>query len=119
MKLNIIVGDRANAFNVPDEMLTEAREFFDKLDSDMDKGWQMSRDWVQNPNTEQRCQIVADRILGAIENENEKVLMLMAAYILYKMPGVTGVHIDVTGDMNETAIIMEQENSKPLGPIFN
>jgi hypothetical protein len=119
MKLNIIVGDRANAFSVPDDMLTEARDFFDKLDSDMDSGWQMSRDWVQNPDTEQRCQIAADKILGAIETENEKLLMLMAAYILYKMPGISGVHIDVTGDMNETALIMAQDESKPLGPIFN
>lgn len=119
MKLNIIIDGRSNAFEVPDDMLTDARDFFDKLDSDMDKGWQMSRDWVQLPDTEQRCQIAADKILGAIETDNEKMLMLMAAYILYKMPGVTGVMIDITGDMNETEIIMGIHDDRPLGPIFN
>ncbi len=119
MKLNIIVDGRSNAFNVPDNMLVEARDFFDKMDSDMDKGWQMSRDWVDDLSAEQRCQVAADKILDAIENDNEKLLMMMAAYILYKMPGITGVHIDVTGDMNETAIIMGQEDDRPLGPIFN
>jgi len=119
MKLNIIVDGRTNAFDVPDEILVEAKDFFDKLDADMDRGWQMSRDWVENPNQEQRCQIAADKLLTAIETDNEKLLMLMAAYILHTMPGVKSVNIDVTGDMNETDIIMEHESVKPLGPIFS
>jgi len=119
MKLNIIVDGRTNAFDVPDELLIEASDFFDQMNADMDKGWQMSRDWVDNPNAEQRCQIVADKMLTAIENDNEKLLMLMAAYVLKTMPGVRGVHIDITGDINETNIIMGMENTgKPLGPIF-
>lgn len=119
MKLNIIVDGRTNAFEVPDALLTEAKDFFDQMDADMDKGWQMSRDWVENPTPEQRCKIAADKILGAIETENEKLLMLMAAYILKTMPGVRSINIDITGDMNETDIIMGAENTgKPLGPIF-
>ena len=119
MKLNIIVDGRTNAFEVPDELLTEASDFFDQMNADMDKGWQMSRDWIDNPNPEQRCQIAADKILGAIEAENEKLLMMMAAFILRTMPGVRSINIDITGDMNETDIIMGTETNKPLGPIFN
>ena len=119
MKLNIIVDGRSNAFEVPDPLLTEAQDFFARLDSDMDKGWQMSRDWVDNPNAEQRCQIAGDKILTAIETDNEKLLMLMAAYILKTMPGIKGINIDINGEMDETELIMGVESSKPLGPIFN
>lgn len=121
MKLNILVDGRSNAFEVPDNLLLEARDFFAKLDADMDKGWQMSRDWVDKPNAEQRCQIAADRILTAIDTDNEKMLMLMVAYILKTMPGIKSINIDVTGDMNETDLIMGQEepSTAPLGPIFN
>jgi hypothetical protein len=119
MKLNIIVDGRTNAFEVPDSLLTEAEAFFDKLDADMNNGWQMSRDWVEMPNSEQRCQIAADKILTAIDTDNEKMLMLMAAYILRTMPGVKTINIDNTGDMNETDLIMEHESVRPLGPIFN
>ncbi|NNJ96496.1 MAG: hypothetical protein HKP12_04995 [Gammaproteobacteria bacterium] len=118
MKLNIIVDGRSNGFEVPDYLLEDAVDFFEKLDKDMDRGWQMSRDWVDSPNPEQRCQIAADKILTAIENDNEKLLMLMAAYILRTMPGVTGINIDITGDMNETEIIMGHQDSRPLGPIL-
>ena len=118
MKLNIIVDGRTNAFEVPDNILVDARDFFEKLDSDMDKGWQMSRDWVAKPDQEQRCQIAANKLLTAIETDNEKLLMLMAAYILRTMPGVKTINIDITGDMNETDIIMEHESVRPLGPVF-
>ncbi len=118
MKLNIIVDGRSSTFEVPDELVTGATDFFDRLDADMDKGWQMSRDWVENPTAEQRCQIAANKILTAIETENEKMLMLMAAYILRTLPGVKSVLIDNTGDMNETEIIMAPSPTKPLGPIF-
>ena len=40
----------------------------------MDKGWQMSRFWVEKPDLYQRCQIVADRILGAFHTENQKMV---------------------------------------------
>lgn len=119
MKLNIIVDGRSNAFEVPDNLLVEAKTFFDKLDADMNNGWQMSRDWIEMPNSEQRCQIAADKILTAIDTDNEKMLMLMAAYILRTMPGVKTINIDNTGDMNETELIMEHESVRPLGPIFN
>ena len=95
MKLNIIVDGRTNAFDGPDSLLQEAKDFFDKLDADMDKGWQMSRDWVEQPDKEQRCQIAADRILTAIETDNEKMLMLMAAYILRTLPAIKTVNIDI------------------------
>jgi hypothetical protein len=119
MKLNIIVDGRANEFEVPDSILIDAKDYFDKLDADMNKGWQMSRDWVECPDAEQRCRIAADKLLTAIETDNEKLLMLMAAYILHTLPGVKSINIDVTGDMNETDLIMEHESVKPLGPIFN
>ena len=48
-----------------------------------------------------------------------KLLMLMAAYVLHTMPGIKSINIDVTGDMNETDLVMEHESVKPLGPIFN
>ena len=119
MKLNIIVDGRSNAFEVPDSLLSEAKAFFDKLDADMAKGWQMSRDWVESPTAEQRCQIAGDKILTAIDTQNEKMLMLMSAYILRTMPGVKTINIDNTGEMNETELIMDHESVRPLGPIFN
>ncbi len=102
MILNIRIEDQNYPVDVPDNLISEAGDFFARLDQDMDKGWQMSRSWVEQPNLEQRCQIIADRILGAFEQENKKSLVMYAAYILTKMPGVKLVDISTSGEMQET-----------------
>lgn len=102
MILNIRIEDQNYPIDVPDQIMQEAGDYFHKLDQDMDKGWQMSRSWVEQPDTEQRCQIVADRILGAFEHENKKSLIMMSAYILSKMPNIQVMDISTNGEMQET-----------------
>jgi len=86
-------------------VIEQGEEFFARLDADMDKGWQMSREWVQRPNRSERCQIVADKLLTALETENQKLGMLMAGYILKRMPEVDGVEIDIRGEIQNTQFI--------------
>jgi ribosome maturation protein Sdo1 len=107
MILNIVIDEKTLPIKVPESLLTSAEAFFQKIDSDMDKGWQISRDWVDNPTLEQRCQVVADKILGAIETENEKLATMMAAYILSRAPSVKTVVIDTQGEIQETALLTE------------
>ena len=64
MILNVAVDGQSVDINVPDSMLSEARDFFQKVDSDLDKGYQMGQFWVENPNPEQRCQIAANDTSG-------------------------------------------------------
>jgi len=106
MILNVVVEEQVYPVNVPELLITEAGDFFDKLDADMDKGWQMSRDWVDNPTLEQRCQIIGDKMLTAMHNDNRKMMMLLSAYILARAPGVTGIRIDTHGEMMETELVM-------------
>jgi hypothetical protein len=107
MILKVVVAEQIYPITVPDNILFEAEDFFAKLDSDMDRGWQMSRDWVDHPDQVQRCQIVGDRMLTAMHNSNEKMLVLLAAYILARVPGVQGIRIDTNGEMLESELIMD------------
>ncbi len=105
MHLNIILDEQNIPIKVPPFVMESGEEFFARMDADMDKGWQIARHWVDRPNTVQRCQIIADRILGAIENNNEKLAMMMAGYILSRAPGVKTVHIATDGEIQETELI--------------
>lgn len=106
MILNLFIDDENRPVEVPGSMLHEATDFFDKIDADLDQGWQMSRTWVDNPGKIERCQIVADRILTAVQNGNTGVATLMAAYILRTLPGITGVRVATDGEIQSTEIIM-------------
>lgn len=102
MILNIRIEDQSYPIEVPEEIVQQAGDYFKKLDQDMDKGWQMSREWVDSPDVEQRCQIVADRILSAFEHENKKSLVMLSAYILSQMPQIKLLDISTSGDMQDT-----------------
>ena len=70
----------------------------------MNKGWQMSQLWVEKPDQQQRCQIVADKLLTALNTDDKKTGVMMSAYILNRMPNTRELHLSVTGDMNEHVI---------------
>lgn len=100
--LNLLVDDRQIQVNIPDEVINEGAEFFQRMDRDMDQGWQIGREWVDQPDTLQRCQIAADKLLTALEVENETLALLMAGYIRAHMPGVTSIRISTDGELQDT-----------------
>ena len=106
MILKVVVEDQVHPVTVPDDIVRGAEDFFSKLDSDMDNGWQMSRDWVDKPNLEQRCQIVGDKMLTAMHNDNEQLMVLLCAYVLNRVPGISSIRIDTNGEMLETELVM-------------
>jgi hypothetical protein len=111
MILKAVIDDLEYSLNVPEAVLSQGEEFFAKMDADMDKGWQMSREWVRSPNRAERCQIVANKLLSALEKENEKLGMLMAGYILSRMPEIHTVEIDIAGEIQNTQLIADTQRS--------
>lgn len=109
MILKTVIDDQEYSLSVPDTILTQGEGFFAELDADMDHGWQMSREWVKSPSRVERCQIVANKLLTALEKENEKLGMLMAGYILTRMPGVESVELDTRGEIQNTQFTVVQK----------
>jgi hypothetical protein len=105
MRFKVIVGEQVYAVEVPEDLLREAEQIHARLDRDMDRGWQMSREYVAQPDRLQRCQIVADKLLTAIMQGNESTAMLMAGYIALRMPGAIGVDVDASGEMQNTELL--------------
>ena len=105
MRFKVVIGEQVYAVDVPEELMQEAAEFHAKLDRDMDRGWQMSREYVERPDRMQRCQIVADKLLTSIMQDNQATAMLMAGYIAVRVPGAIGVDIDTAGEMQHTRLL--------------
>jgi hypothetical protein len=99
MKVTVEIDDKSYDLNVPEALTLEAVDFFEKMDKDMNCGWQMSRWWVPDPDTTQRCQIVADKLLTAMQQNNNEFAMLMAAYILHNKPGTRRIRLNIDGEI--------------------
>jgi len=105
MQLTLHIDDKTQTIDIPPQILKEGNDFFKMMDRDMDRGWQMSREWVECPNLVQRCQIAADKLLSAVHSENETLMLLMAGYIVSRLPDVKGVKIATDGEMMETELV--------------
>jgi hypothetical protein len=102
MKLDVIIDSKTHRIEVPQDMLDEGETFFQKMDLDMDGGWQMGPEFVESPNAAQRCQIAANKLLVSISAQNKLLTELMAGYILKRLPGIKTVEIDTSGEMLNT-----------------
>ena len=107
MKLDVIIDSRTHRIEVPPDMLAEGEAFFQKMDRDMDSGWQMGPEFVESPDTAQRCQIAANKLLVSVSAQNQLLVQLMAGYILKRMPGIKTVDIDTAGEMLNTDFLFE------------
>jgi len=107
LRLEVHVDDDGFVIDVQDKLVREAGDFFAKMDEDMAAGIQLGRQWVENPSVEQRCQLVADKLLNAVMRADEQSSMMMAGYILSRMPGVEGVRLDTSGDIVGTEFLSQ------------
>jgi hypothetical protein len=116
MILKAVIEDQLYTLNVPDVVLAEGQPFFCKMDEDMSGGWQMSRDWVAQLSDHQRCQIVADKLLTALETDNHKLGTLMAGYLLHKLPSLEQVDIDIHGEIQNTRFSFREADPLSTAP---
>ena len=102
--LNVVVDGQMYAVNVEEDMLLSGSSLFNKMDEDMNKGWTLGKDFVESLNVTERCQVVGDKLLTALEDGNEQMKIMMAAYILSRVPNIMTIHIDNTGEIQETQL---------------
>jgi hypothetical protein len=99
MNVTVEFDDKSYVLDVPAGLALEAVDFFEKMDRDMNCGWQMSRWWVPDPDQTQRCQIVADKLLTAMQNDNQELALLMCAYVLHQKPATRRIRINTAGEI--------------------
>jgi hypothetical protein len=104
MRLDVYIEDRIYPVEVSDETLQSGGDFFDRMDRDMDAGWKMGPVFVEQPDRYQRAQIVAGRLSLAIERDNPGMVQAMAGYILSRLPEVSRIHVDTSGEPLNTEL---------------
>ena len=118
MILNVVIDDQLLELNVPEAFISQAQDFFAKMDSDMDRGWQVNREWVERPDQMLRAQIAANKLLTALENQDHNLGRLMAGYILSRVPEVVTVELNPAGETRDHRIEIAEAGieSAPIAP---
>jgi hypothetical protein len=102
MLLNVIIEGRQYQVELDPAHLAEAEPMFASMDADMDRGWQMGRQFIEQPDKIQRAQIAAHRLMLALEQNKGSMAQAMAGYIVARLSGVTGVDVDTSGELENT-----------------
>ncbi len=112
MELKVIIDEELYTLNVPEAFLTHADTFFTQMDLDMDKGIQLSRQWIPSPNLDDRLRMVGNKLLTALETENHDLGRMMAGYILSRAPDIDNIELDTSGEIQNTVITYRDGSSK-------
>jgi len=104
MNFNITIDEESYTLEVKDELMQELQNVHNDMDKDFDRGLQLGRYWIDEPNDEQRCQLVASKVESAIHQENVKQFYLMSSYILRKFPTLKRVTISSDFEVSDIDI---------------
>ncbi len=107
--LKIALEDEQRSIAVPGDMVADAAPLLQKMDDDMDHGWQIGRRFSESPGTIERCQVATDRLLSALHSDNQASITLMVCYILANLEGVASVTINSDGEPDQT-LFYDQDN---------
>ena len=106
-QFNVFIESSQYTVSVDHADIKHGMNFFANMDRDMDRGWRMGPEYIHDPSLLQRSQIVAERLMLALESRNTYLKIAMAAYIVWRVPDIKELHIDTSGDPSLTQIITE------------
>ena len=106
MQFDVYIEDTPYTLEVDPLDIEAGKPMFDTMDKDMDGGWRMGPEYVHHPDITQRVQIVAERLMLAMEARNQPLITAMAAYIAYRVPNIRELHVDSTGEPMLTEIVI-------------
>ena len=117
MILKVTLADQLLELNVPEAFVAQAQDFFNKMDADMDQGWQVNREWIDKPDAYLRGQIAADKLLTALENEDHKLGRMMAGYIVSRFPDIELLELSEQGETRDHELKLPAGNkAAPVAP---
>ena len=112
MILKVQIDDQMLELNVPEAFVEQAQDFFARMDADMDQGWQVDREWVEQPDRMLRGQIAANKLLTALENEDHNLGRLMAGYIISRIPDIDSIELNPAGETRDHRINLEEKTGQ-------
>ena len=105
MKLHINIDQEGFELDVPEQLLVEAQVIFADMDKEFDRGQQMGRYWIDQPDNFQRCQVVANKLVDAFYREDKRNVYITSAYILHKMPNAREVVVNTGNEIQDIDIL--------------
>lgn len=102
-KLHIIINDIVLLEYDRSKIIpTEQNQYLDQMDLKMDTGIILGDDQIDNPNTLQRAQYIANALISALFKEDYNLGMAMCTYLANRIPDLQ--QVKAIGEENELSV---------------
>ncbi len=102
-KLHVIINDISILeFDRNKPLPGHQRRYLDQMDITMDAGIKLGKDNIENPNTLQRTQYVANSLVNALFEENYDLGIAMCTYLAKRIPDL--LQVKAIGEKGDTSI---------------
>ena len=83
--------------------------FFDKMDSDMERGIKIRGELITQPDSQQCATFVVMNLIKALQQDNEAVIAASCAYLVNRHPALIEVHANDSEHLISIELINESE----------
>ena len=108
ISLTIFANDQISYEYDKETIIDEQRlAFFDKMDSDMDRGIKIQGELITNPDNRQRATFVAMNLIRALKQNNEAIISASCAYLVHRLPALSEVRARDQGSTVNIELVEE------------
>jgi hypothetical protein len=102
-KLHIIINDAVILeYDRTKPIPGKQRQYLDQMDATMDEGINLGADDIEEPNTLQRAQYIANSLLNALFKEDYNLGMAMCTYLAQRIPDLQ--QVKAIGEKNDMSV---------------
>lgn len=95
------------------------REYLDKMDSDMDDGFKLGDEQIDNPDAKARAKFVAMTLIHSIDADNEQMIVATCAYLASREASLSEVRAKAEGENMMLDLIYDQGAEVPFSKTLN
>ena len=108
-KLTIFINNEAVIeYDRAKPLPEKQQQYLDKMDVDMDSGFLLGDDQIDQPDDKDRAKFVAMNLVQAIEANTEPYIVAYCAYLALRQAGLTEVRADAQGDQFMIDLVYDQ-----------
>jgi len=85
------------------------RNFLDQIDKDLDAGFKLGEEQVNDPDLFQRSQYIAQGLLAGMQSENKELVAAACAWLSTRQPDLTTIRFQIDGDDISLRLICEDK----------
>ncbi|MCK4742305.1 MAG: hypothetical protein KAT25_00645 [Sulfuriflexus sp.] len=108
--MQVIVNGESQIEYDRDKPLPEKQlEYLDKMDQEMDSGFELAGEQIKEPDLLQRAQFVAGYLAQAIFGENDQMIAASCSWIAVRLPDLKQVKISQDDDQISIDLVFDEE----------